>query len=342
MDSRRVVSPLFPSSGNLQSSRLELNDHRIDCSQTSVMSPVPPPPSFIRSRPPSPEPFNFRFINTEDPDDYDILQRIGSGGYGHVHKAQNVITGRVCAVKIVKLQPKKLSKQFKEPDLQFRMSHKNVALLLGVYCTEMHLNMVLQYYSGGTLTERIKSAPQQRVKQAEAASYISQIASGLDHIHRLGVIHRDIKEGNIFLSSNGIVKIGDFGIAVERDPSGLNTGYGGTRGWMSPEMVKSLPYTISTDIWSLGVVCYRLLTGKRPFLAHDGSTYSEKIVAGAYPSSMYLEGIAGDLIRRFLNVDPTQRIDLHEVDEIPWIQYHICIAGRRKRPRRVLRRRYIN
>lgn len=341
MDSARGISPLFPSSGNLQSLIMGLHEGLDEDLNSQTSSVYPPPAPCSRSRPPSPEP-SLSFLNTEAPEDYRLICQIGLGGYGQVHKARNLVTSRVCAIKVIPLGKKKLLKLLAEPELQSLMSHKNVAVVLGLYCTPTHLNIVQQFYGGGTLRDQIKLAPHYRIDQSLAAWYISQIALGLDHIHNQGVIHRDIKESNIFLLSNGVVKIGDFGIAVAMQPNEANTGYGGTRGWMSPEMILSQPYTYKTDIWSFGVVCYRLITGKRPFLASDGATYSEKILAGAYPSSRHLEGIAGDLIGRFLHVNPYLRVNLSEVDEIPWIQYHICIAGRRKRPRRVLHPRYLN
>lgn len=337
MDYGRVVSPIFVSSGQIQSLLLELVEPVI--SQTSSMSQ--PLDHYEKSSPPTPDP-QLDFIKKENPEDYRFIQQIGLGGYGQVHKAQNVVTGRICAVKVVPLSKKKLQKLLNEPGLQSRMCHKNVANVMGIFCTPTHLNIVQLFYSGGTLRDHIKLAPLYRIEPSLAAWYISQTARGLEYIHNQGIIHRDIKESNILLLSQGVVKIGDFGIAVAKDPLGSNTGYGGTRGWMSPEMIKSLPYTSKTDVWSFGVVCYRLLTGKRPFLASDGSALSERISSGAYPSSRHLEGIAGGLIARFLQVDPARRVELDQVDEIPWIQHHICIAGRRKRPRRVFCHRPIN
>lgn len=341
MDPQRGISPPFPSFAYFQSLRMELNEPLLGNTQTSLLSP-PLPPVFSKSRSPSPEPCFHGMFGSEDPEDYQLLEKVGLGGYGIVHRARNIATGRVCAVKVVPLSKKKLPKLLNESLIQSRMSHKNVALVLGTYCTGPHLHIVQQYYSGGTLRDKIKLAPHCRIEPSAAAWYISQIAHGLAYIHRMGVIHRDIKESNVFLLSNGIVKIGDFGIAVEQDPLGFNSGYGGTRGWMSPEMIQSLPYTKATDTWSFGVVIYRLLTGKRPFLAFDGSTMSERVIAGAYPSSRHLEGLAGDLVSEFLRKDPMWRVDLNYVDDIPWIQHNICIAGRRKRQRAILNKKVMN
>lgn len=261
---------------------------------------------------------------------------------GSVHRALNLANQRFFAIKVVVLNEKRLRKIFMEPRIHARMCHRNVAMLKGAFCTETHLNIVQTFYGGGNLRDKIKQAHNCRIDPAEAVKYITQIALGLDHIHRMGVIHRDIKESNIFLLSAGVPKIGDFGIAKEDDPLGINTGYGGTRGWMSPEMIQSTPYTYTTDIWSLGVVCYRLITGKKPFVENDGTTLSERIIVAEYPPSRFLDGAAGDLVEGFLKVDPSLRIRLSDVCEQPWIQQHVWIRSRHKRHRPALNLKSMN
>ncbi|PSK77698.1 hypothetical protein CJJ07_002437 [Candidozyma auris] len=340
MESKSTFSPLDLSSAFLKSSRLDLNEPVWDESPTSCNSPVPWRPNVFH--PPDSAPFTINDDELESPANYRILDQIGVGGYGSVHRALNLANQRFYAIKVVVLNEKRLRKIFMEPQLHARMCHRNVAMLKGAFSTETHLNIVQTFYGGGNLRDKIKQAHNCRVDPAEAVKYITQIAMGLDHIHRMGVIHRDIKESNIFLSSAGVPKIGDFGIAKEDDPSGINTGYGGTRGWMSPEMIQSTPYTYTTDIWSLGVVCYRLITGKKPFVENDGTTLSERIIVAEYPPSRFLDGAAGDLVEGFLKVDPSLRIRLSDVCEQPWIQQHVWIRSRHKRHRPALNLKSMN
>ena len=216
---------------------------------------------------------------TEDPSkrigDYEVLGVLGAGGMGKVFKVRNVISDRIEAMKI--LLPdlegrQELAERFlREIKLLASLDHPNIAQLRTALTLQNRLVMVMEYVEGTTLAARLEQGP---IPPDEAIGYINQVLTALAYAHAKSVIHRDIKPANMMLTPNGTVKLMDFGIARAKGDASM-TVTGTTLGslfYMSPEQVKGGTVDPRSDLYSLGVSLYEMVTGELPFKA--GSDYS--------------------------------------------------------------------
>ena len=202
--------------------------------------------------------------------DYEILGPLGSGGMGSVFRVRNVISNRVEAMKA--LQPD----LGMEPELAARFSaeirtlagfdHPNIAQLRTAFQSGAQQLMVMEFVEGSTLDEWARRSP---IPQDEVIAIALQILSALSYAHGRGVVHRDIKPGNLMVTGEGIVKLMDFGIAKSSSEKHL-TQPGSTLGsfyYMSPEQVRGSTVDARSDLYSVGILLYELLSGRRPFQA---------------------------------------------------------------------------
>ena len=207
--------------------------------------------------------------------DYEILGVLGAGGMGKVYKVRNVISDRVEAMKILLpnlAAQKELADRFlREIKLLASLDHPNIAKLNTALTLDNQLVMMMEYVDGVTLASRLLAGP---IAPADAANYSDQVLGALSYAHKLNVIHRDVKPANMMLTSQGVVKLMDFGIARPNDEAGM-TSTGATLGsmnYMSPEQVRCEPVDQRSDLYSMGVSLYEMVTGKLPFRGH--SNYS--------------------------------------------------------------------
>jgi serine/threonine protein kinase len=202
--------------------------------------------------------------------DYEILGVLGSGGMGQVFKVRNVISDRIEAMKI--LLPDLAGRQdladrfLREIKLLAGLNHPNIAALRTALTLNNQLVMVMEYVEGTTLATRLEQGP---ISAADAVNYMDQVLGALSYAHRQHVIHRDIKPANMMLTPEGVVKLMDFGIARSGTDRSL-TMTGTTMGslyYMAPEQVKGEATDERSDLYSLGVSLYEIVTGERPFRA---------------------------------------------------------------------------
>ncbi|HLZ51864.1 MAG TPA: protein kinase [Candidatus Acidoferrum sp.] len=204
--------------------------------------------------------------------DYEILGILGAGGMGKVYKVRNTISDRVEAMKI--LLPdlagqKDLADRFlREIKLLASLSHPNIAALRTALTLDNQLVMIMEYVDGVTLSSRLQEGA---IPPSLAVKYIDQVLNALSYAHKQNIIHRDIKPANMMLTSDGTVKLMDFGIArSSTDRSLTMTGTTlGSLNYMPPEQVKGEPADNRSDLYSLGVSLYELVTGQLPFQAES-------------------------------------------------------------------------
>ncbi|WP_263382118.1 serine/threonine-protein kinase [Granulicella arctica] len=246
--------------------------------------------------------------------DYEIVQLLGIGGMGSVYRVRNVISDRTEAMKVL------LPDLTAERDLAIRFiseirtlasfDHPNIALLHTAFQADNQLIMMMEFVEGSTLEQRAKQGP---MSIADVSGYTYQALSALSYAHGRGVVHRDIKPANIMLTSHGIVKLMDFGIAKSKVETNL-TRPGTTIGslyYMSPEQVRGDAVDGRSDLYSVGIMLYELLAGRRPFEADTTfSILNQQLNTPPQPPielNPSLPRALNDLILHALAKDPNDR-----------------------------------
>src|SRR5471030_3291065 len=210
---------------------------------------------------------------------YKILDRIGAGGMGEVYRARDTRLGRTVAVKVMSAalaaDPARRERFLQEARATAALSHPNIAALYEIGEDQGELFLVFEFIPGDTLKTTIAGRP---LNPRRAIDLAVQLADALADAHAEGIVHRDIKSDNIIVTPKGNAKILDFGLATwtaggaERDHAAqatmMNTAEGttlGTVAYMSPEQALGERVDHRTDIFSLGIVMFEMLTGKLPF-----------------------------------------------------------------------------
>ncbi len=207
--------------------------------------------------------------------DYEVLGVLGAGGMGKVYKVRNVISDRIEAMKVLLANlavQKELADRFlREIKLLASLNHPNIAALNTALTLDNQLVMMMEYVDGITLASRLQ---QGAIAPADAVNYSEQVLGALSYAHKLNVIHRDVKPANMMLTPKGVVKLMDFGIARPNNEAGMTvTGTTlGSLNYMSPEQVRGEPVDQRSDLYSMGVSIYEMVTGQLPFRGH--SNYS--------------------------------------------------------------------
>lgn len=200
--------------------------------------------------------------------DYQIVKVLGAGGMGKVYQVRNVLSDRIEAMKV--LLPNlegnaDLADRFlREIKLQASLDHPNIAGLHTALRINNQLLMLMEFVEGVTLDQLAASGP---IPPDEAINYIAQVLDALAYAHERGIVHRDIKPPNMMLTPSGQVKLMDFGIAkLSGDRKLTQTGTTvGSLYYMSPEQIRGGDFDTRSDLYSLGISLYELVTGSRPF-----------------------------------------------------------------------------
>lgn len=200
--------------------------------------------------------------------DYEILALLGAGGMGKVYKVRNTISERIEAMKVLLARldehPELVDRFSREIKVTATLDHPNIAALRTAQRIGNQLAMIMEYVDGSTLDSLMRSGA---MPLAQVLEIVNQSLSALAYAHSLSVVHRDIKPANIMVTPEGRVKLMDFGIArMAADRSLTKTGQMvGSLYYMSPEQVEGKSLDARSDLYSLGVTLYELVTSKKPF-----------------------------------------------------------------------------
>ncbi len=203
---------------------------------------------------------------------YRCVRRIAVGGSSSVFLAKVECTGEVRVLKVFRQVPDAVEgtttfdRFLREFDLAARLDHPNIARIHDLGVADDHVYLAMEYFPGGDLRSRMGGPMPWR----DALVYVRQLAAALGALHDIGVLHRDVKPGNVLLRGDGSAAFIDFGLARQLDLESDITGNGaifGTPHYMSPEQGHGLALDGRSDLYSLGIVLYEMLTGVKPFRA---------------------------------------------------------------------------
>ncbi|CAA7393411.1 unnamed protein product [Spirodela intermedia] len=206
-------------------------------------------------------------ITKEDPTaKYDLLHELGKGSYGAVYKARDIKTSELVAIKVISLSEGEEGYEEIRGEIEMlqQCSHPNVVRYFGSYQGEEYLWIVMEYCGGGSVAD-LMNITEEPLDEGQIAYICREALKGLSYLHSIFKVHRDIKGGNILLTDQGEVKLGDFGVAAQltRTMSKRNTLIG-TPHWMAPEVIQESRYDGKVDVWALGVSAIEMAEGFPP------------------------------------------------------------------------------
>lgn len=201
-------------------------------------------------------------------DQFQLLEKLGTGSFGTVYRALDTVENKVCAIKKIDLESSgdEIDEIQREIAVLAECNNEHITKYYGCFVNNYKLWIIMEYLGGGSCLDLIKSLG--GLPEAVIALVLSEILLGLQYLHSTGKIHRDIKAANILVSEDGIVKIADFGVAAQlsNNLSRRNT-FVGTPFWMAPEVIGQEDYSFSADVWSLGITAIELANAEPP-LSH--------------------------------------------------------------------------
>jgi tetratricopeptide (TPR) repeat protein len=246
--------------------------------------------------------------------DLEIVRELGRGAFGSVYLARDLLVGRLVALKLLLLPGTGLAGQEREAALRearavARIKSPNVATLYRVHPLPEGWAFEFEYVESGSLEDLLAKTP--RLPAAEAHRIVHGILKGLADAHEQGVVHGDVKPGNVLLGHDGTVKLVDFGLAHlvgELPLRAAGAEVVGTPAYMAPETIMGEPPGAASDLWSVGVILYRMLVGRLPFTARTLPTLLPTILnASPAPLEPGLPPHLADLALRCLAKSPRER-----------------------------------
>ncbi|KAK2969474.1 hypothetical protein RJ640_022188 [Escallonia rubra] len=252
--------------------------------------------------------------------DFELGKIYGVGSYSKVVRAKKKDTGTVYAMKI--MDKKFITKENKTAYVKLerivldQLDHPGIVRLYFTFQDTFSLYMALESCEGGELFDQITRKG--RLSEDEARFYAAEVVDALEYIHNLGLIHRDIKPENLLLTTDGHIKVADFGSVKPMQDSSITVlpnaasddkacTFVGTAAYVPPEVLNSSPATVGNDLWALGCTMYQMLSGTSPFKDASEWLIFQRIIARDIRFPNYFSDEARDLIDRLLDIEPSRR-----------------------------------
>ncbi|CAH0768880.1 unnamed protein product [Bemisia tabaci] len=234
----------------------------------------------------------------------------GKGGFAKCYEIKKITNGKIYAGKIVSKQllvkSNHREKMSQEISIHKTLNHKHVVGFHGFFEDKHFVYIVLELCRRRSMMELYKR--RQILTEPETRYYMKQILDGVSYLHNNGIIHRDLKLGNLFLNENVEVKIGDFGLATKIEFEGQRKmTVCGTPNYIAPEIITKTGHSFEVDVWSIGCIMYTLLVGKPPFETESLRETYARIKRGDYKIPSTLDDKATKMIHSMLHSDPKRR-----------------------------------
>ncbi|KAG2443892.1 hypothetical protein HXX76_002232 [Chlamydomonas incerta] len=259
---------------------------------------------------------------------YTVLKKLGTGTYGSAYLVtlkSNPLAQLV--LKKVKIEGEGGISADGEVKVLRQLSHPLVLSYVDHFIYKGHLCIVTEYCDAGDLYQLLR-ARKAALPEAQLLDFFAQVLLAIQHVHGKNILHRDLKTQNIFLTSGGSIRLGDFGIS--RSLSGtmdLASTIIGTPYYMSPEVMSSMPYDFKSDMWSLGCVLYEMMSLKHAFDAADMSSLVMKILRGEHlPIPQGFSQELKDLVRQLLCKNPKMRPSAEQIMKMPFMKEYVARA----------------
>ncbi|KAM6222738.1 myosin light chain kinase, smooth muscle isoform 2-T2 [Rhynchocyon petersi] len=266
-------------------------------------------------------------VNTEQKvsDFYDIEERLGSGKFGQVFRLVEKKTGKIWAGKFFKAYSAKEKENIRqEISIMNCLHHPKLVQCVDAFEEKANIVMVLEIVSGGELFERIIDEDFE-LTERECIKYMKQISEGVEYIHKQGIVHLDLKPENIMcVNKTGTrIKLIDFGLARRLENAGSLKVLFGTPEFVAPEVINYEPIGYATDMWSIGVICYILVSGLSPFMGDNDNETLANVTSATWDfddeAFDEISDDAKDFISNLLKKDMKNRLNCIQCLQHPWL-----------------------
>jgi len=263
--------------------------------------------------------------------DFTLKKTLGKGTSGTARLAVRCTDGFPVVLKDIELAEvdsdaeTAAAEELKEVEILIKLNHPCIVSIFGAYTENTTLTIVMAFCGGGSLDKLIrdKRRSQKRFEELTVASWMVQILLALQYMHSHNILHRDLKPGNIFLTGDDMVKVGDFGMArILTENDAMAQTACGTPYYLSPEICQGNPYGPQNDLWATGVLVYELLTLRRPFEGRNLASVIMQIchTKHSYPSGVPLSRDSRQVVDALLEKEASKRAIVPQLLDLTWLQ----------------------
>lgn len=252
---------------------------------------------------------------------YKIHEKIGKGAFSSIYRAFDEKEQKNVAIKVIKKQRvMKIMKQIRlEISLLHSLDHPNIVTCFGSFEDKKYLYIILEYCEKGDLSELLKANV---FSEQDVHFYFSHLVSALKYLHTKQIIHRDIKPKNILVSNDNILKLTDFGFAKHSNAIDMNKTICGSPLYMAPEILSSSPYSTVSDLWSIGIVLFEMISGRTPYYAENIDDLQKNIQCASQfdlIDALSISNSCKQLLFQLLDMNQSSRLSWEEFFQHTWI-----------------------
>jgi len=258
-------------------------------------------------------------------ENFDLLTIVGTGKYGKVVKVKEKSTGKMYAMKVLNkksiLDEQQVQHTIAERNILMKIKHPFLMKLHYAFQTAEKLALVMDFVNGGDLFYHLQLQPHRRFDNARVRFYAAEIALGIEHLHEMGILYRDLKPENVLIDAEGHIRLTDFGLSKEGffKTNDRTSTFCGTPEYLAPEILEGGDYNNAVDWWAFGAIIYEMLTGSVPFYTKDIQKMYKLKLTARIGVPEYVDPDAKHLLIRLLDRNPdTRTTDPEKIKSHPW------------------------